>query len=39
VNLKVEGGELQVEFDFDDGYYNNVWLIGPATFVFKGELI
>ena len=39
VKLKVEGGELQVEFDFDDGYYNNVWLIGPATFVFKGELI
>lgn len=39
VNLKVQGGALQVEFDFDDGFYNNVWLIGPATFVFKGELI
>jgi diaminopimelate epimerase len=39
VNLKVQGGDLQVEFDFDDGFYNNVWLIGPATFVFKGELI
>jgi diaminopimelate epimerase len=38
VNLKVQGGELHVSFDFDDGSYNNVWLIGPAKFVFKGEL-
>tara|TARA_R110002049_G_scaffold306635_1_gene505462 strand:+ start:39151 stop:39927 length:777 start_codon:yes stop_codon:yes gene_type:complete len=39
VNLKVEGGELHVTFDFNNGGYNNVWLIGPATFVFKGELV
>jgi diaminopimelate epimerase len=39
VTLKVEGGELRVTFDFNEGSYSNVWLIGPANFVFKGELI
>ena len=39
VTLKVQGGELRVTFDFNDGSYSNVWLIGPASFVYKGELI
>ena len=33
------GGVLKVRFDFMDGVYKNVWLDGPATFVFKGEWI
>ena len=36
VNLNVEGGKLQVSFDVENGLYKNVWLIGPATFVYKG---
>jgi diaminopimelate epimerase len=38
ITLKVQGGELQVSFDFENGLYKNVWLIGSATFVFKGSL-
>lgn len=38
VNLNVEGGELKVAFNAQDGTYNNVWLIGPAKQVFKGEV-
>ncbi|WP_111306767.1 diaminopimelate epimerase [Confluentibacter sediminis] len=38
ITLQVQGGELQVSFDVDNGVYKNVWLIGPATFVYKGEL-
>lgn len=37
--LKALGGELKVRFDHEDGIYKNVWLDGPATFVFKGEWI
>lgn len=36
IDLNVEGGKLQVSFDVDNGTYKNVWLIGPAKFVFKG---
>ena len=38
INLKVQGGELQVCFDFENNTYKNVWLMGPAKFVFKGLL-
>ncbi|TNJ43121.1 diaminopimelate epimerase [Tamlana fucoidanivorans] len=38
VKLSVEGGELEVCFDTQNGEYKNVWLIGPATFVFKGSI-
>ncbi|MFD2726407.1 diaminopimelate epimerase [Hyunsoonleella rubra] len=37
VKLKVEGGELEVSFDLDNGTYSNVWLIGPAKLVFEGS--
>jgi diaminopimelate epimerase len=39
VDVQTLGGRLQVEFtkvseqDFED-----IWLCGPATFVFKGEI-
>lgn len=36
--LEAEGGTLQVCFDVDKGIYKNVWLIGPATYVFKGNI-
>ncbi|MFL1011344.1 diaminopimelate epimerase [Flavisericum labens] len=38
INLNVEGGKLQVRFNVENGTYSNVWLIGPATFVFKGTI-
>lgn len=38
LSVKVLGGILQVSFDVSDGVYQNVWLIGPATQVFKGTI-
>lgn len=38
IHLNVEGGKLEVCFDLENGIYKNVWLIGPAVFVFKGNI-
>ncbi|WP_053977560.1 diaminopimelate epimerase [Mangrovimonas xylaniphaga] len=38
IALQVQGGQLKVSFEVTNGHYNNVWLIGPAIFVFKGEI-
>ena len=38
VQLKVEGGDLAVSFEKNGNVYTNVFLIGPATFVFEGEI-
>ena len=38
LTLKTQGGDLKVSFNKTDGGFNDVWLIGPATLVFKGEL-
>ena len=38
IDLEVEGGKLQVCFDVENEVYRNVWLIGPAKFVFKGDI-
>ncbi len=38
INLPVEGGNLQVKFTVENSLYTNVFLTGPATFVFKGTL-
>jgi diaminopimelate epimerase len=35
--IRARGGTLSVRFDHDKGVYKNIWLEGPATFVFKGE--
>ena len=38
VNVKTKGGNLSVQFDkIDDKHFENIWLCGPAVFVFKGE--
>ena len=40
VDVKTPGGRLSVEFDkIDDQHFENIWLCGPAEFVFKGEII
>jgi hypothetical protein len=35
IDLNVEGGKLVVSFDKKDNQYTNVYLKGPAEFVFK----
>lgn len=39
IDLDVQGGKLKVTFDKVNNGYENVFLIGPATFVFEGEII
>ncbi|MTG97168.1 MULTISPECIES: diaminopimelate epimerase [Myroides] len=34
--IEVEGGELSISFDKRDNTYTNVYLTGPAEFVFQG---
>lgn len=38
LNLKVQGGQLKVTFNSTENGYDNIWLIGPAVQVFKGEI-
>jgi len=39
VEIKTPGGNLSVEFDKkDENHFENIWLNGPANFVFKGEV-
>ena len=38
VNVDVKGGKLQVKFQRKDDSFKDIWLIGPATFVFKGTI-
>jgi len=39
VSVETLGGNLAVEFDkVDDNHFQNIWLCGPATFVFRGEI-
>jgi diaminopimelate epimerase len=38
IELDVEGGKLEVSFDKVNDGYINVFLKGPATFVFEGEI-
>jgi diaminopimelate epimerase len=36
--VRVLGGELSVSFYCDDNVISNIWLEGPAAFVFKGSM-
>ncbi len=38
INLQTQGGPLNVTFSANENGYDNIWLIGPAEQVFKGEL-
>jgi diaminopimelate epimerase len=38
ISVRVMGGELKVSYDYDENTrsFNNIWLQGPATFVYQG---
>jgi len=38
VPVKTKGGLLKVSFKQDDNTFTDIWLEGPATFVFKGTV-
>ncbi len=39
VEVQTPGGRLSVEFEkMDEEHFENIWLCGPANFVFKGEM-
>lgn len=38
ITLNVEGGTLKVSFEKNGQGYKNIWLIGPAIQVFKGDI-
>ncbi|MFK8059686.1 MAG: diaminopimelate epimerase [Polaribacter sp.] len=38
ISLPVEGGNLEVSFTEENGIYKNVYLQGPAQFVFSGSI-
>jgi diaminopimelate epimerase len=38
MEIDVEGGKLEVSFEKNKGLFTNVFLKGPATFVFKGTI-
>lgn len=39
ITLNTKGGDLQIAFSKNQEEYKNIWLIGPAQLVFKGEVI
>ena len=38
INMNVEGGKLSVSFEKEGDKYVNVFLNGPAKFVFEGTI-
>jgi len=39
VKVQTKGGELIIRFDQTDSSFRNIWLCGPATPVFRGEIL
>jgi diaminopimelate epimerase len=38
VNVRTKGGNLSVDFNAEGEKITNIWLCGPATFVFEGKI-
>lgn len=38
INIKTLGGTLKVELNRNEKGFDNIWLIGPAEYVFKGQI-
>jgi diaminopimelate epimerase len=39
ISVSTLGGNLSVALDKHDNRFSDVWLNGPAAFVFKGEVV
>jgi diaminopimelate epimerase len=39
VTLQTQGGDLKVSFEKQNESYTNIWLIGSAIQVYKGEIV
>ncbi|MCP9199722.1 diaminopimelate epimerase [Gramella sp. GC03-9] len=39
VKLVTQGGDLSVSFRKEEAHFKDIWLTGPAEFVFKGEIV
>ncbi|MBL4668948.1 MAG: diaminopimelate epimerase [Flavobacteriales bacterium] len=39
IHIKAAGGNLKVGFKRNGNVFSDIWLIGPATFVYKGEFL
>jgi diaminopimelate epimerase len=37
-DIETKGGILNVKFNEENGLFSDIWLTGPAQFVFKGEI-
>ena len=38
IPVKAKGGDLAVKLTYDGEQFSNVWLCGPATYVFSGQM-
>ncbi len=38
IPIRVKGGNLEVRFEPENGSFTNIWLCGPATLVFEGDI-
>lgn len=38
IPVEVKGGHLTIDFESNNNQYSNIWLTGPATFVFEGKI-
>ncbi|MEZ4889728.1 MAG: diaminopimelate epimerase [Crocinitomicaceae bacterium] len=38
IHIQAMGGNLAVQFHYDGARFTDIWLIGPGTFVFNGEI-
>lgn len=39
INIKTKGGDLNVNLEIVKDMITNIWLSGPATFVFEGKIV
>ncbi|MCO6498081.1 MAG: diaminopimelate epimerase [Chitinophagaceae bacterium] len=38
VNIRTKGGRLRVSYNKEGNRFDDIWLTGPATFVFEGDI-
>jgi diaminopimelate epimerase len=39
INIETKGGSLKVHFQYNDNLFHEIWLCGPATAVFTGNIL